>query len=579
MLDPTATSQAARLNIVNLSYKVKETQGAWYEGLCFRPTVEKTVLKNIDMSLNSGEVTAIIGSSGSGKTSLLDVVSQRCDGQVMGDIYFKNYRCDQNLMKSCTSYVMQADRLFSHLTVRESLRYTANFCLPRKMSRTAREKKVDKVILEMGLIKVADSLIGGAVIRGLSGGEKRRVSIAVQLLKDPEILILDEPTTGLDSFTARYLTKNINDISRAGKLVLMTIHQPRSDIFQYFDQVAILCQGELVYFGRADELVPHFTRLNFPCPAYANPLDNYIDVCSIDRRTKKIEEDTKTRIQDLIMAYRDSPQHDAMVASMNDSQKVPKYIAFPASKERQNPGTLRTIWTMYKRMNLNLYRDKPNFKTRIFGGFSMICLAVILIGSLENNQRGIQNRTGLIYQIITCAHMEGFLLNIFLFPAMRDISYRETRDGFYKSWHFLLAYILHTLPFHIISLTLAGVLAYWACGLYSDFGYFAQFVGVNLLICFAVEALVLIALRLVYDFNLVNMGMTLGIALSSIISSGLLRYNELPDSLSWIAYITPVKYGVERIVYNEYTNINITCDSGKFITIGVGWSLPSILNK
>ncbi|KAK6182449.1 hypothetical protein SNE40_010141 [Patella caerulea] len=565
MLNAAMNVQVPRLNIVNLSYTVKTKPGAWYTGACFKSAPERKVLKNIDMSLNSGEVTAIIGNSGCGKTTLLDVIACRVDGRVTGNIYFKNYVCSKTLMQSCTSYVIQADRLLPHLTIRETLRYTAYLNLPGYATDNSINSKVDTVIHQMGLTRVADSLVGGAVNRGISGGEKRRVSIAIQLLKDPDILLLDEPTTGLDSFTAKYLVKSLRELARSGKIVLMTIHQPRSDIFKLIDQTAILSQGEMAYFGRSDEIVSHFTRLNFPCPVYANPLDVYIDVCSVDRKTREREQNTKLRINDLVQGYRESPQHEAMVASMTDSQKIPKYINFQNKASRRNsPGVYRTFSTILSRMNKNLFRDPGNVLTRAISAPINMLFVFMYLGRLDLDQRSIQNRSGLFFQTMLFSQMLPLILTVFLYPPLRDLCYRERRDGLYSSWYFGIAYHVHAFPFHIISGLMVCAVGYWGIGLYSDFGYSCQYFVIHILLILISENITQFLMALVYDYHLVNIFTSMLFTLSLSISTGFFRtFKDLPAPLRWLSYTSAVKYGTEIITVNEYTNINITCDGLK----------------
>ncbi|MEQ2174466.1 ATP-binding cassette sub- G member 8, partial [Goodea atripinnis] len=134
---------------------------------------------------------------------------------------------------------------------------------------------VDDVISELRLRQCAHTRVGNDYVRGVSGGERRRVSIAVQLLWNPGILILDEPTSGLDSFTAHNLVITLSRLAKGNRLILLSVHQPRSDIFQLFDLVVLLSSGSAVYFGAAQDMVLYFTALGYPCPRYCNPSDFY----------------------------------------------------------------------------------------------------------------------------------------------------------------------------------------------------------------------------------------------------------------------------------------------------------------
>ncbi|KAH9488422.1 ATP-binding cassette sub- G member 8 [Bulinus truncatus] len=262
-----------------------------------------TVGKTSSRSWDSPSFRGLQPIGGSGKTSLLDIISGRSTGVTTGVVSYCGQQCSRQMMRQKSSYVLQADRLLSTLTVRETLTYMAYLKLPGNLTNSEINKKVLTVIRDMGLIHVADSRIGGAVIRGVSGGERRRITIGVQLLKDPEILLLDEPTSGLDAFTAHHLVNSLAELAHKGKLVIMSIHQPRSDIFRLLDKIGILTNGQLAFLGRPDQMVPYFTNIGYPCPVNQNPCDIYIDLTSIDRRTQASQDKTTKRAKRLCAAF------------------------------------------------------------------------------------------------------------------------------------------------------------------------------------------------------------------------------------------------------------------------------------
>ncbi len=169
--------------------------------------------------------------------------------------------------------VLQNDYLLPNLTVRETLRFAADLRLPRSMREADKSARVEEVILELGLKECANTRIGSDLVRGVSGGEKRRVSVAVQLLTDPSLLFLDEPTTGLDSFSALNLMEALVKLARQNRTIIVSIHQPRSDIFRLFDSVLLLSRGQPIYFGPRRRMVKYFEAepLRLVCPRTTNP--------------------------------------------------------------------------------------------------------------------------------------------------------------------------------------------------------------------------------------------------------------------------------------------------------------------
>jgi len=150
------------------------------------------------------------------------------------------------------------------------------------MSRTEKTRRAEEVLLKMGLKDCADNIIGSDLKKGISGGEKRRVSIAVQILTDPKVLLLDEPTSGLDAFTATSILDVLSTLANEGRNIIMTIHQARSDVFTKFDNILLLARGGAqVYFGKGSAMLPHFSKLGYECPTTTNPADFVLDAITV----------------------------------------------------------------------------------------------------------------------------------------------------------------------------------------------------------------------------------------------------------------------------------------------------------
>jgi ATP-binding cassette, subfamily G (WHITE), eye pigment precursor transporter len=167
---------------------------------------------------------------------------------------------------------MQDDSLIGSLTVFESLDYVARLKLPH-LTKDQRRERIDKIIKQLRLWKVRDSLIGTQFRRGISGGEKRRVAIGVELVTSPSILFLDEPTSGLDGASAYTVMKNIIDLGKMGCSIICTIHQPRSNIFSLFDQLLLLSTGQVAYMGPAASAMTYFEQLGCSMSYVSNPAD------------------------------------------------------------------------------------------------------------------------------------------------------------------------------------------------------------------------------------------------------------------------------------------------------------------
>ncbi|KAF9361522.1 ATP-binding cassette sub- G member 2 [Mortierella sp. AD094] len=240
----------------------------------------KEVLRQVSGIVKPGQVMAIMGASGAGKTSLLDILARRHkSGTVHGNIYVNGKTISNREYKRVVGYVDQEDTLMPTLTVYETILYSALLRLPRNMSYEAKRFRVMETMSELGILGIKDMKIGASGQRSISGGEKRRVSIACELVTSPSILFLDEPTSGLDSYNAFNVVECLVTLARNyNRTVVCTIHQPRSNIFAMFDQLVLMAKGQLVYSGEVRNLNGHLRSLGHACPEGYNMADYMLDL-------------------------------------------------------------------------------------------------------------------------------------------------------------------------------------------------------------------------------------------------------------------------------------------------------------
>ncbi|RZR96590.1 hypothetical protein BHM03_00025633 [Ensete ventricosum] len=243
---------------------------------------EKTILNGITGVVCPGEMLAMLGPSGSGKTTLLTALGGRLGGKLSGKITYNGHPFS-GAIKRRTGFVAQDDVLYPHLTVTETLTFTALLRLPGTLTRAEKAHQAQQVISELGLTRVAHSMIGGARgVRGVSGGERKRVSIGLELLVDPSLLLLDEPTSGLDSTTAARIVGTLKRLAaEKGRTVVTTIHQPSSRLYRMFDKLVLLSEGSAIYYGRAAAAVDYFAMVGFASPIDGvNPADLLLDLAN-----------------------------------------------------------------------------------------------------------------------------------------------------------------------------------------------------------------------------------------------------------------------------------------------------------
>lgn len=236
---------------------------------------KKAILKDINGEFRGCELSAIMGPSGSGKTTLLNILSGFTTSNVAGSIQVNGKPRDYGSFRKQSTYIMQEQCLHLLLTLRETMEFSVKMKTGSALDRQQREKKITMILENLGLEMHADTLVNR-----LSGGQQKRLSIAMELVDDPSIIFLDEPTTGLDSSSATQCLRLLNQLSKEGKTIICTIHTPSALQFNMFDNLYVLADGCCIYQGASKNLVPFLTELDLVCPQTFNPADFLLEIAS-----------------------------------------------------------------------------------------------------------------------------------------------------------------------------------------------------------------------------------------------------------------------------------------------------------
>nr|XP_005576055.2 ATP-binding cassette sub-family G member 5 isoform X2 [Macaca fascicularis] len=516
---PATALEPHSLGILHASYSVSHRVRPWWDVTSCRQQWTRQILKDVSLYVESGQIMCILGSSGSGKTTLLDAMSGRLrrTGTFLGEVYVNGRTLRREQFQDCFSYVLQSDTLLSSLTVRETLRYTALLAI-RRGNPGFFQQKVEAIMAELSLSHVADRLIGNYNLGGISTGERRRVSIAAQLLQDPKVMLFDEPTTGLDCMTANQIVILLVELARRNRIVVLTIHQPRSELFQLFDKIAILSFGELIFCGTPVEMLDFFSDCGYPCPEHSNPFDFYMDLTSVDTQSKEREIETYKRVQMIESAYKKSAICHKTLENIERTKHL-KTLPMVPFKTKDSPGVFSKLGVLLRRVTRNLVRNK---------------LAVMM--------RLLQNLT--------------------MVPVLRAVSDQESQDGLYQKWQMLLAYVLHVLPFSVIATMIFSSVCYWTLGLHPEVARFGYFSAALLAPHLIGEFLTLVLLGIIQNPNIVNSVVALLSIAGVLIGSGFVRnIQEMPIPFKIISYFTFQKYCSEILLVNEFYGLNFTCGS------------------
>ncbi|KAL9639905.1 MAG: hypothetical protein Q9204_000920 [Flavoplaca sp. TL-2023a] len=548
---------AVRVRIQNLTANIDVSPGGLARLLAsFKrgqspSTKNKTILHDVNADMPSGSLTAILGGSGSGKTTLLHALSHRVGGsrlEITGSIL---YNGSERISSVRSAYVMQHDVLVPTLTVRETLLYAAELRLPPPTSLNERRRVVEDVILELGLSECADTRVGNNVHKGCSGGEKRRTSLGVQMLANPSVLFLDEVTTGLDAASAFQLMKTLKLLANKGRTIIVTIHQPRSEIWALFDSLVLLSGGAVVYSGLARESASYFASLGFALPAFVNPAEFLVDLAAVDIRSPELEKDSSTRVERLKQAWRDDSEKRA---SWIADEKIEVEITPAKSKKVRKQASLgRQIRILTARTFKMTYRDPMGMAGSLFEAFSMAIITGWIFLNLDGSLAGIRSRQGAIY---TAASLQGYL--ILLFETYRltidiELFDREYAEGVISVPSFLISrrlarVFVEDLPVPLIYC----VIFYFMVGFDIRASQFFVFIAVNLLMHYIAVTLSMLCVSVSRNFAGASLMANMAYTLQSLGCGYFVQSNQIPIWMRWLKWTAYVFYAFGALCANEF---------------------------
>ncbi|CAO2168168.1 unnamed protein product [Urochloa humidicola] len=452
---------------------------------------EKTIISGMSGVVRPGEMLAMLGPSGSGKTTLLTALGGRHNTRralLSGKITYSGQPFS-GAVKRRTGFVTQHDVLYPHLTVAETLWYTALLRLPRALSAGEKRAQAESVARELGLAKVAHSMVGGVRgVRGLSGGERKRVSIGLEMLVDPSLLLLDEPTSGLDSTTAARIVGTLRRMAAGGgRTVVVTIHQPSSRLYHMFDKVLLLsADGCPIYYGRAADALEYFASVGFASPLSVNPADLMLDLANgiapqttasgdVDggeARTPAAgsESEHKEVRAKLAAAYE---RHITPAVKMDICARDPPPSPTAASPAAAAPPRSRSPdywttswWTQFivlLQRGLKERRHESFNKLRIFQVLSVASLAGLLWWRTPASH--LQDRTALVFFFSVFWGFFPLYNAVFTFPLERPMLLKERSSGMYRLSSYLASRAAADLPMELGLPTAFVLILYWMGGL------------------------------------------------------------------------------------------------------------------
>ncbi|XP_014825869.1 PREDICTED: ATP-binding cassette sub-family G member 2-like [Poecilia mexicana] len=520
---------------------------------CRKIGPEKQILKDVSGIMRPG-MNAIMGATGSGKTSLLDVIAGRKDpaGLRQGTVQVNGKPVTSELRLS-SAYVVQDDIVMGTLSVRENLLFSANLRLnPKYYSSADKQERVNSILQDLGLVDCADTKIGTEFLRGVSGGERKRCSIGMELITSPSLLFLDEPTTGLDSNTANCIIGLLHKLSRRGKTVIFSIHQPRYSIFKQFDHLTLMHKGEIVYAGSTDHALEYFTDIGYQIEPFNNPADFFMDITNGEATSRKQPQKEEGKSW-LAMEYRESGLYQNVMQELDQvNQSIVDMDNRKEEAANYNTSFLYQMRVVCGRTVLNLLRNpQTSYAQLVLNIFFAILVGLIYFQMPLTLPEGLQNRSGAFFFLIINM-VFGNLSAVELFINERAIFIHENSSGYYRtSVYFLSKIFADLIPNRIIPILVFSAIAYYMMALKPDFVAFLCFSLTLSLVSLAGVSLAFLVSASVSTFAMANILIALPFVFMMVFGGFLVNLNSMLSWLSWLKWISIFNYGLNAVYINE----------------------------
>ncbi|GJZ07074.1 ABC transporter G family member 9-like protein [Tanacetum coccineum] len=458
-------------------------------------STEKQILKGVTGTVSPGEMLAMLGPSGSGKTTLLTALGGRLGGKLRGTISY-NGKPFNSIMKRNTGFVTQDD-----------------------------VEQAEAIINQLGLTRCKTSIIGDALVRGVSGGERKRVSIRKEMLINSSLLFLDEPTSGLDSTTAQTIVSTLSELTRGGRTIVMTIHQPSSTLFYLFHKVLLLSDGNPLFFGNRSEIMDYFQSIGFTPSVAMNPADFLLDLANGISSDESSQVDKSAVKQNLVLAYKSNLDENLKAETLDAGTQL-KDVSDHKKSDRWS-----TTWMQQFMILLRRGLKERRHESFEFLKIAQVVAIALLCGLLwwQCDKNRIQDQSGLLFFYTGFWGMFPLFQAIYTFPQERAMLAKERSSGMYK------------LSSYFLSRTI---------GLKPDAGSFVYALFTVLLSVLVTQGLGLALGAIVMDLKKATV---LGsvIMLSFTLTSGY-YVQYVPPIISWYKYVSISQHTFKLLLGSQY---------------------------